>query len=135
MAKVHDRLLATYLRHLEARIRSITNRADAGDEDLTTLPAELTELSAKDPRQCLAFAVRALDEASSPAFVSAIGSGLLEILLNSNAAALRTDIAHQLQTNRKFRRAFANGHYSSVATDLMNEWVAILQDVTTMGRT
>jgi hypothetical protein len=120
-------VLARYLKHLEARVRSAAGRTTTPDEE-ENLPEEFSALCKQDPRSCLALIVRALQDASS-AFVAAIGSELLAKLLNENAAAIRAEVGHQLRTSGKFRQAFANGLYSSIDPDVIAEWLEIFKEI------
>ena len=130
MSDPQAEVLARYLEHLEARVRSAAGRTTTRDEEenLAKLPEEFSALCKQDPRTCLALIVRALQDAST-AFVAAIGSELLAKLLNENAAAIRAEVGHQLRTSGTFRQAFSNGLYSSIDPDVIAEWLEIFKQI------
>ena len=125
--------LPAYIEHLHARIRARSNTPTPRDhqENLAVLPDRVSELCKTDPRECLALIVSALEEVTSAHLVQAIGDGLLEDLLNQNAAAIHDEIARLLRSNQRFRFAFASGTHSSVDPSLINEWVELLRDLGT----
>ena len=130
MSEPPAEILKRYRDHLEARVRSAAGRTTAIDdeEQLTNLPKEFSDLCKQDPQTCLALIIRALQDAST-AFVAAIGSELLAKLLNENAAAIRTEVGHQLRTSGIFRQAFSNGQYNSIDPDIVGEWLTIFKEI------
>ena len=127
-------LLGLYLRHLAERVKSVGQNLRGRPEeedDLLILPFEILEQCSASPLACLQLICDALAATSSPEVTAAIGDDLLESLLNGKASVLRREVAMQLQTNKKFRQAFANGEYSAVHPEIVAEWVAIFRELGT----
>lgn len=126
-------LLAEYLEHLHARVRSAQGQSTARDEeeDLAILPTTLAELCTREPGKCLDLVVRALAEPVAPAMIRAIGDELLENVLNENAAMIADEVSAALRKNKRFRQAFAFGNYASVDPAIISEWVRVFQDLGT----
>lgn len=120
--------LAGYLTHLQARIRA-QGRPGLDAEEL--LPETLSLMASREPAACLDLIVRALDEPVAAELVVAIGNGLLEDLLNENAAAIADGVAKELRRNKRFRQAFSFGNHASVDPSVIEEWVAIFRDLGT----
>lgn len=126
-------LLATYLEHLEARLRltrAKVNRRD-GDEALAVLPAALASLCTTEPQACLKLITSAIRKVDDPALVRAIGEGLLQNLLNESSDAIADDVTRQLRTDKKFRQAFSCGEYASVDPAIIAGWVNVFESLGT----
>lgn len=117
--------LAGYLGHLKARVRARQNKSRP------RLPADLATFCTSQPQECLELILQALQAATAPELVQAIGNELLENLLNERSGVLHAEVAQHLRTNRRFRQAFACGNYSSVDPLLISEWVKILEELGT----
>lgn len=112
----HSSLLPDYLEHLRARLRARER-----------LPESIARLCSQQPAACLGLITEALEQVRSPNLIQAIGDGLLQNLLNESSEALRTEVADLLRTNERFRFAFASGTFSSVDTQLIDEWLEVFQ--------
>lgn len=116
----HSSLLPEYLEHLRARLRA-----------REPLPASLARFCSQQPASCLTLITDALEQVRSPNLIQAIGDGLLQDLLNQRSEALRAEVAGLLRTNERFRFAFASGTFSSVDTQLIDEWLQVFQELGT----
>ena len=126
-------VVAEYLEHLQARIRAQSNTPTARDQEegLAVLPSSLSDLCRTHPHDCLETITAALQQATSPHIVQAIGDGLLENLLNEHSETLHDQIETLLRHDQHFRFAFACGTYASVDPSVVDEWVTILQELGT----
>ena len=122
----NDDPLPAYLQHLQARIRA-RGRAAAGGG----VHESLARLCSREPEACFDLIVRALDEALGAEFVVAIGNGLLEDLLNENAAQLADRVSLELRRNERFRQAFSFGRHASVDTAIIEGWVSVFRNLGT----
>jgi hypothetical protein len=120
----HQGLLASYIEHLEAR-----TRAQRGTR--VPIPNAISHHCSEQPRECLDLVLTALERAETSRTVEAIGDGLLESLLNEHADRISQDVADHLRTNGRFRQAFASGTHSSVDPTIMEDWLAVFQDLGT----
>lgn len=109
-------LLPEYLAHLRARLRA-----------REPLPASVALFCREQPAECLALITQALQEVRSPNLIQAVGDGLLQNLLNESSETLRAEVAGLLRRNERFRFAFASGTFSSVDTQLIDEWLEVFQ--------
>lgn len=116
----HSALLPEYLEHLRARLRA-----------REPLPDAIAHFCTEQPAECLALITEALQQVRSPNLIQAIGDGLLQNLLNESSETLRADVAGLLQRNERFRFAFASGTFSSVDTQLIDEWLQVFQQLGT----
>jgi hypothetical protein len=118
---VDSALLREYVEHLHARIRARSTSSSA------PLPDRIRQQCAADPRACLELVVAALQEATTPHVVHAIGDGLLEDLLNEHTGKLFDETVDLLRNNQRFRFAFASGTHSSVDPSVISDWVELLK--------
>ena len=126
-------LLALYLEHLHARMRAQSGKPTARDKELGSahLPESITGHCQEKPGECLALVTAALREVDSANLIQAIGDGLLENLLNESSSDVRTETATLLRENERFRFAFASGKFASVDPLLLDEWLAVFQELGT----
>jgi hypothetical protein len=125
--------LSRYVEHIEARLRADQGHRTPRDmeEDLAVLPTELAAFCTTQPKECLEMVIRALQQATVPEFIRAVGDELLENLLNENSAVIHMEVVNQLRTNRRFRQAFACANYPSVDPFVIAEWIEIFQELGT----
>jgi hypothetical protein len=115
-------LLDQYLPHVDARVRS---------RQTAVLPAEIATLCSQDPRACLELILRALESATTPAAIEAIGNELLQNLLNEHSGRIGAEVSELLRENKRFRQAFSCGKHASVDPALIAEWVLIFESLHT----
>lgn len=103
----------------------------AEEEAAAALPSGVSELCNHDPNGCLDLITQALGETLTPEEVRAVGTELLENLLNESAGKVADRVSVELKKNKRFRQAFAFGNYASVDPAVLNDWVKVFGDLGT----